>query len=202
MDYNDSDNEEDSLHYHNYNRIKASEITKDDFVYFTQSQSEEVPSSELGWQYGEDSRRGGDNSDDDWEPQTSAHHIAMMASRRGHVKDSSHESDGEESTLSDVESDDEITPRDDRARRRAGDAPDADSTTNTLEVRVKGQNGANEVVAPNSDQPRTSPRFHIGTTGALPGRGIGDERFLGGRTRRPNNNRTSLRSILTGRFIS
>ena len=135
-------------------------------------------------------------------PQTSAHHSAMMASRRGHVKDIGHDSDGEDSTLSDVESDDEISPRDDRARLRAGDAPDADSTTNALEVRVKGQNGDNEVVALNSDQPRTLPRFHIGAAGALPGRGIGDERFLGGRTRRPNNNRTSLRSALTGRFIS
>ena len=105
---------------------------------------------------------------------------------------------GKESTLSDVESDDEISPRDDRARRRAGDAPSTDSTTETLEVRVKGQDGDNEVVAPNSDQ----PRFHIGSTGALPGRGIGDERFLGERTRRPNNNRISLRSTLTGRFIS
>ena len=150
----------------------------------------------------EDSSRGGDISDDDWVPQTSAHHIAMMASRRGNVKDTGHDSDGEESTLSDVESDDEISPRDDRARRRAGDAPSADSTTETLEVRVKGQNGVNEVVAPNSDQPRTSPRFHIGSTGALPGRRIGDERFLGGRTKRPNKNRTSLRSALTGRFIS
>ena len=48
LDYNDSDNEEDSLHYHHNNRIRASEITKADFVYFTNSQSEEVPSSELG----------------------------------------------------------------------------------------------------------------------------------------------------------
>ena len=182
--------------------IKASEITKADFVYFTDSQLEEVPSSELGWHSMEDSSRGDDISDDDWVPQTSAHHIAMMASRRGHVKDTGHDSDGEDSTLSDVESDDEISPRDDRARRRAGDAPDADSTTDALEVRVKGQNGDNEVVAPNSDQPRTSPRFHIGAAGSLPGRGIGDERFLGGRTRRPDNNRTSLRSTLTGRFIS
>jgi hypothetical protein len=35
LDYNMSDDEEDSLHYHHNNRIKASEITKDDFVYFT-----------------------------------------------------------------------------------------------------------------------------------------------------------------------
>ena len=79
-----------------------------------------------------------------------------LASRRGHVKDTSHESDGEDSTLSDVESDDEITPRDDRVRRRAGDAPDADLTTNALEVWVKGQTGDIEVVAPNSYQTRTS----------------------------------------------
>ena len=104
--------------------------------------------------------------------------------------------------MSDVESDDEISPRDDRASRRAGDVPSADSTTDSLEVRVKGQDGVNEVVDPNSGLSRTLPRFHVGSTGALPGRGIGDERFLGGRTRRPNNNRISLRSALTGRFIS
>ena len=135
-------------------------------------------------------------------PQTSAHHIAMKASRRENVKDTGRDSDGEKSTLSNVESDDEISLRDDRASRRAGDAPSADSTTDSLELRVKGQDGVNEVVDHNSGQPRTSPRLHIGSTGALPGRGIGDERFLGGRTRRPNNNRTSLRSALTGRFIS
>ena len=123
LDYNVSDDEEDSLHTHHNNRIKASEITKDDFVYFTQSQSEEVPSSELGWQSVENSSHGGECSDDDWVPQTSAHHVAMMASRRGHVKDTSHDSDGEESTMSDVESDDAISLRDERANRRARDTP-------------------------------------------------------------------------------
>ena len=142
----------------------------------------------------EDSSHEGEGSDDDWVPQTSAHHIAMMASRHGNVKDTGHDSDGEESTISNVESDDKISPRDERANRRARELPSAETTTETLEVRVKGQDGVNEVVDPNSDQSRTSPRFHIGATGALPGRGIGDERFLGGRTRRPNNNRTSLRS--------
>ena len=126
---------------------------------------------------------------------------AMMASKRGNVKDTGHDSDREESTASDVESDDEITPRDDRARRRARGLPSADPTTDTSEVRVTGQDGANEVVDVNSGHKRTSPRFHIGSTGALPGRGIGDERFLGGRTR-SDINRTSLRSVLTGRFIS
>ena len=55
----------------------------------------------------------------------------MMASRRGNVKDTGRDSDGEESTMSDVESDDEMSPRDDRARHRAGDAPSADSTTDS-----------------------------------------------------------------------
>ena len=63
----------------------------------------------------EDSSREGEGSDDNWVPQTSAHHIAMLASRRGHVKDTGHDSDGEESTMSDVESDDEISPRGERA---------------------------------------------------------------------------------------
>ena len=99
----------------------------------------------------ENSSREGEGSDDDWVPQTSAHHIAIMASRRGNVKDTGHDSNGEESTLSDVESDDEISPRDDRARRRAGDAPYADSTTDSLEVRVKSQDGVNEVVDHHQD---------------------------------------------------
>ena len=77
-------------------------------------------------------------------PQTSAHHYAMMASRRGHVKDTGHDSDGEEFTMSDVESDDEISPRDERANRRARDLSSAEPTTETLEVRVKGQDGVNK----------------------------------------------------------
>ena len=115
----------------------------------------------MGWQSIENSSREGEGSDDDWVPQTSAHHITMMASRRGNVKDTGRDSDGEESTMSDVESDDEILPRDDRVSRRAGDVPSADSTTDSLEVRVKGQNGVGEVIDPNSGQTRTSPRFHI-----------------------------------------
>jgi hypothetical protein len=91
------------------------------------------------------------------------------------AKDTSHESDGEESTSSNVESGDEITPTDEGPRRRAREVPPADLTTETSEVRVKGQDGVNEVVAPNSGTTRTSPRFHIGSTGALLGHGIGDE---------------------------
>jgi hypothetical protein len=117
----------------------------------------------------------------------------MMAHKRGHVKDTSHKGDGEESTSSDGKSDDEITPRDERARRRARDVPSAELTTETSEVRVKG----NEVVDVNSGNPRSLPRFYIGSTGALPRGGIGDERFLARRTR-SNNNKTSIRSALTG----
>jgi hypothetical protein len=125
----------------------------------------------------------------------------MIAQKRGMAKDTSHDSDGEESTASDVESDDEISPRDGRAIRRARDLPSAELTTETTEVRVKGQDGVNEVVASDSGNRRTSPRFHIGSTGALPGHGIGNERFLC-RTVRDNSNKTSIWSDSTGRFIS
>ena len=128
MNYNNSEDEEDSLHYHNNNRIKACEITKADYVYFTQSYLEEDPSPEPGWELRADSSHGGDHSDEDWVPQATAHHIAMVAQKRGQVKDTSHEGDGEKSTSSDVESDDEITPRDERARRRARNVPSADIT--------------------------------------------------------------------------
>jgi hypothetical protein len=47
------------------------------------------------------------------------------------AKDTSHDSDEEESTASDVGSDDEISPRDDRAIRRARDLPSAKFTTET-----------------------------------------------------------------------
>jgi hypothetical protein len=77
----------------------------------------EAPSSELGWKLCADSSRGEDNSDDDWVPHTTAHHVAMTAHKRGHVKDTSHDGDREKSTSSEVESDDEISPRDERARR-------------------------------------------------------------------------------------
>ena len=103
-------------------------------------------------------------------PQATAHHIAMMEHKRGQVKDTSHEGDGEESTSSDVESDDAITPRDDRARRRAREVPSAYSTTKSSEVRVTSQDGVNEVVDVNSGNTRLSPIFHIGPTGVLSGR--------------------------------
>ena len=85
MDYNNSDDKEDSLHYHNNNRIEACEITKADYVYFTQSYSEKDPSPAPRWKLRADSSHGGDHSDDDWMPQTTAQHIAMMAHKRGHV---------------------------------------------------------------------------------------------------------------------
>ena len=76
----------------------------------------------------------------------------MMASKREHVKDTGHDSDDEESTMSVVESDDEISPRDERANRRARDIPSAEPTTDSLEVRAKRQDGVSEVVDPNSGQ--------------------------------------------------
>jgi hypothetical protein len=76
-----SKDEENSLHYHHNNRIKASEITKGDFVYFTHSHSEEDPGSELGWESRAESSRGGDCSNDDWVTQISAHHIACAPHR-------------------------------------------------------------------------------------------------------------------------
>jgi hypothetical protein len=100
-------------------------------------------------------------------PQTSAHHIAMVAQMRGHVIDTCRDSDGEESTVSDVVSDDEISQRDDRARRRVRGVPSAELTTETSEVRVKRQDGVNEVFDGNSGQTRISPRFYIGSTGGL-----------------------------------
>ena len=99
------------------------------YVYFTQSYSEEDPSPEPGWELRADSSHEGDQLDEDWVPQATAHHIAMMAHKRGQVKETSHEGDGEESTSCDVESDDEITPRDERARRRVRDVPSAVPTT-------------------------------------------------------------------------
>jgi hypothetical protein len=66
-----------------------------------------------------------------------------MAHKLGNVKDTGHDSDGEESMASDVESEDEITPRDERARRRTRELPSADSITETSEVRVTGQDGVN-----------------------------------------------------------
>ena len=49
--------------------------------------------------------------------QTSAHYVALMAHRRGQIKDTGRTSDDNESTASDVESEDELTERDDTSRR-------------------------------------------------------------------------------------
>ena len=54
---------------------------------------------------------------EDWMSQTSAKYVALMAQRRGQIKDTGHTSDDEESTASDVENEDELTERDDSSRR-------------------------------------------------------------------------------------
>ena len=65
LDYINSDDKEDSLHYHHNNRVKANDKTKDGYAYFTQSHSVEDPSSELGWETNGDSSRDGYISDED-----------------------------------------------------------------------------------------------------------------------------------------
>ena len=54
-----------------------------------------------------------DEDTEDWVSQTSVNYVALMAQRRGQIKDTGHTSDDEESTASDVESEDELTERDD-----------------------------------------------------------------------------------------
>jgi hypothetical protein len=99
--------------------------------------------------------------------QTTVHHIAMMEQKRKQVIDRSHDRNGEESMASDVDSDDEIfTQR--SAIRRARGLSSAEPPTERSEVRVTGQDGVIEVVDVNSGNTRTSPRFHIGSTEALP----------------------------------
>ena len=74
--------------------IITSNITNDDYVYFTQSHLEEVPSSELGWELNVVLSREGYISVKDWMPQISVNHVAMLAQRRGKIKDTGRISDG------------------------------------------------------------------------------------------------------------
>ena len=79
---------EDSLHYHSNNRIKASNITREDLAFFTSVNSERVPGSEPEWELKGDLGHTHDEDTEDWVSQTSAHYVALMAQRRGQIKDS------------------------------------------------------------------------------------------------------------------
>ena len=112
LDNNNSDEEEDSMHYHRNNRIKASNITREDFAFFTSVNSERVHGSELRWEFEGDSGHTHDEDMEDWVSQTTVNYVALMAQRRGQIKDTSRTSDDDDSTASDVESEDELAERD------------------------------------------------------------------------------------------
>ena len=103
----DCDDEEDTLHYHRDNRIKATNISSEDYVLFFCVNSERASGSELGLHFG---------SDTGHETEETRGHSVFMARARGHVQDTT-EGDDEESTSSDVKSEDELTERDDNSRR-------------------------------------------------------------------------------------
>ena len=103
----DSDDEEDTLHYHRDNRIKATNISSEDYAFFVCAKSERETGLELESHF---------ESDTGHETEETRGHSVFMARARGHVRDTT-EGDDEESTSSDVESKDELTERDDNSRR-------------------------------------------------------------------------------------
>ena len=97
----DSDDEEDTLHYHRDSRIKATNISSEDYAFFVRANLERASGSQLGSHLG---------SDTGHETEETRGHSVFMARARGHVRDTN-EGDDEESTSSDVESEDELTAR-------------------------------------------------------------------------------------------
>ena len=104
--------------------------------------------------------------------QTSAHYVALMAQRRGQIKDTGRTSDDDESTASDVESEDELTERDDSSRRpRTSRCIEAKATDITSAQPQENKGGSAKATSEKEDSDnilRRSPRFHIGSTSALP----------------------------------
>ena len=76
--------------------IKTSNITREDFAFFTSVNSERAPGSELGWELEGDLGHAHEEDTEDWVSQTSAHYVALMAQRRGQIKDTSRTSDDDE----------------------------------------------------------------------------------------------------------
>ena len=105
--HNDSDEEEDTLHYHRDNRIKATNISSEDYAFFVRANSGRASGSELGLKLGGDTCH---------ESEETRGHNAFMAQSRGYVKDTT-VADDEQSTSSDVESEDELSGRDDTSSR-------------------------------------------------------------------------------------
>ena len=113
-----------------------------------------------------------DEDTEDWVSQTSAKYVALMAQRRGQIKDTGHTSDDEESTASDVESEDELTERDDNSRRpRTSRCIEGKATDITLAQPQENKGGSAKEMLEEEDSDnilRRSPRFHIGSTTSLP----------------------------------
>ena len=88
---------------------KATNISSEDYAFFVcaKSERERETGSELGLHFG---------SDTGHETEETRGHSVFMARARGHVRDTT-EGDDEESTSGDVESEDELTERDDNSRR-------------------------------------------------------------------------------------
>jgi hypothetical protein len=106
-------------------------------------------------------------------PQISANHVTMLAQRRGKIKDTGRTSDEEDSTASDVESDDELTTHDDIVRRSETEVPSTGSTTERVRI----------------NNNRKSLKSSI--TG----------RFVSSKKRDSDSTETATRSASTGRFI-
>jgi hypothetical protein len=194
LNHYDSDDEEDTLHYHRDNRIKATNISSEDYAFFVcaKSERERETGSELGLHFG---------SDTGHETEETRGHSVFMARARGHVRDTT-EGDDEESTSSDVESKDKLTERDDNSRRPRTSQSTEGKATEINQAQPQVIKGASESALlenPDGDSiPKRSPRFHLGSTTALPGRGIGADKFFNG----GRGNRKHLRSGATGRFIA
>jgi hypothetical protein len=125
----------------------------------------------------------------------------LMARSRGHVKDTT-EGDDEQSTSRDVESEDELSERDDISRRlRTSRSTEGKATEIKSAQPQEIQEVSDNATSENTDGDsmlRRSPRFNLGSTSASPARGVGPNKvFTGGKC-----NRKPLRSGATERFIS
>ena len=128
-------------------------------------------------------------------------HNAFMAQSRRYVKNTT-VADDEQSTSSDVESEDELSERDDISRRlRTSRSTEGKAMEINSAQPQETQGSSDKATSETTDGDnvlRTSPRFHLGSTSASNARGVGPNKFFnGGRC-----NRKPLRSGATGRFIS
>jgi hypothetical protein len=155
----ESDHEEDCLYLHEENRIKAMDVSGNDYAFFANC-SRRAQDSELREGFGQDIGRVRDTGSDS-DSVASCHESAYFAAARGKVKDDSDNDDVDESVATDDDSDQEVTQVDDQSRpcKTARDV-----TELTTYRRYRNNSSSDDTRTPPSPIVSGNYKFQIGSS--------------------------------------